>query len=139
MIRFVVINFAFRGALCTDGGALVAEALRHEFPRQIYVANAAPFNQPAPYGLEPYRYLFWSARSQGWLEDFAPRNALVAEFLQTQVEDIRQVEIRGANLLDQVLRFRDFWNWVGYQYFFTIQSPHTPDFPSAIWARKKFV
>ena len=136
--RFVVINFAFRGALCTDGGALVAEALRHEFPRQIYVANAAPFNQPAPYGLEPYRYLFWSARSQGWLEDFAPRNALVAEFLLTPVEDIRQVEIRGANLLDQVLRFRDFWNWVGYQYFFTIQSPHTPDFPSAIWARKKF-
>ena len=136
--RFVVINFAFRGALCTDGGAVVAEVLRYEYPQQIYVANAAPFNLPAPYGLEPYRYLFWSAHNWGLLEDFAPRNELVAEFLQTSVKDARQVEIRGADLLDQVLRFRDFWNWVGYQYFFTIQSPHTPDFPSAIWARKKF-
>ena len=136
--RFVVINFAFRGALCTDGGALVAEVLRKEYPRQIYVANASPFVQPAPYGLEPYRYLFWEARSRGLLEEFAPRNALVDRFERDAVVRRAWFETQGAWLLDRVLRYRDLWNWVGYEYFFTIQNPVTPDLPQATWARKKF-
>ena len=136
--RYCVINFAFRGALCTDGGAVVAEVLRHEFPRQIYVANSSPFSPPAPQGIEPYRYLFWEARSLGLLEDFGPRNALVTAFEHHDLTPAQRFEISGSGLLDRVLRYRDFWNWIGYRYFFTIQNPHTPDLPQAVWARDKF-
>ncbi|MEI6108415.1 MAG: hypothetical protein WCR49_15590 [Opitutae bacterium] len=117
---------------------MVAEALRHEYPRQIYIANTSPFGPPAPYGIEPYRYLFWEARSRGRLEDFLPRNSLVAAFERHDLSWAQQFELRGAGWLDAVLRYRDLWNWVGYQYFFTIQNPHTPDLPQALWARKKF-
>src|SRR5271157_686214 len=40
--RYCVVNFAFRGGSPTDGGAVVAEALREEFPRQILIVNEAP-------------------------------------------------------------------------------------------------
>jgi hypothetical protein len=136
--RFVVINLAFRGALCTDGGALVAEALRREYPRQIYVANSSPFVPPYPYGIEPYRYLFWQARSFGLLEDYAPRNELVEDFERLNFGLADRFELAGAGWLDRVLRYRDLWNWIGYNYYFTIKNPHTPDLPQATWARRKF-
>jgi hypothetical protein len=136
--RFVVINFAFRGALCTDGGAVVAEALRKEYPRQVYVANAAPFTPPAPYGIEPYRYLFWEARSRGLLEDYAPRAEMVEEYVRKEFKWGRRFDLWGLGWLDRVLRFRDLWNLVGYECLFTIPNPITPHLPQAIWARERF-
>jgi len=136
--RFVVINFAFRGALCTDGGAVVAEALRREFPRQVYVANAVPFGPPAPYGILPYRYLFWEARSRGLLESFAPRDELVEDFEHREFSWGTRFEHWGKEWLDRAIRFRDLWNWVGYRYLFTIENPVTPHLPQAVWARKRF-
>jgi lysophospholipase L1-like esterase len=135
---FVVVNFAFRGALCTDGGAVVAEALRKEYPRQVYVANAAPFTPPAPYGIEPYRYLFWEARSRGLLESYPPRDEMVEEFERTGFTWGNRFDLWGKDWLDRVLRFRDLWNLVGYEYLFTIANPITPHLPQAVWARKRF-
>ncbi|MBI5426085.1 MAG: hypothetical protein HZA32_18585 [Opitutae bacterium] len=136
--RYCVINFALRGALCTDGGAYVAESLRHEFPRQIYVANTSPFAVPEPYGIEPYRYLFWQTRARGLLEDFAPREARLKGFMAHDLSLGDRFDLTGRYWLDRAFRYNDLWNWVGYRYFFTIQNPHTPDRPQATWARKKF-
>lgn len=135
---YCVINFALRGALCTDGGAYVAESLRNEFPRQIYVANTSPFAVPAAYGIEPYRYLFWEMRARGLLEDFAPRKEVVDQFVAANFPIGERFELFGRFGLDRVLRYHDLWNWVGYQHFFTIQNPHTPSQPQATWARRKF-
>ena len=136
--RFVVVNFAFRGALCTDGGAVVAEALRKEYPRQIYVANSVPFMAPLPFGLEPYRYLFWEARGRGALEAFAPRDNMVEHYEHDYFNRGMYFERWGRESLDRVLRFRDLWNWVGYEYLFTIKNPVTPHLPQATWARRRF-
>lgn len=136
--RYAVLNFAFRGALCTDGGAFVAESLRAEYPRQIYVANTSPFVPPHPIGQDPYRYLFWEARTRGLLEDFGPRDEQVAAFLRVHVPWGTQVETLGLNWLDRALRFRDLWTWVGYDKFFTIQNAHTPTRPQATWPRRLF-
>jgi hypothetical protein len=136
--RFVVLNFAFRGALCTDGGAVVAEALRGEYPRQVYVANALPFGQPLAYGADPYRYLFWEALRSGRLEDFAPRGERVAWVEAHQYTWAELFELWGRDEMDRALRFRDLWNWVGYERYFTIPSPVTPTLPEATWARRRF-
>lgn len=136
--KYVVLNFAFRGALCTDGGALVAESLRSEFPRQIYVANTSPFAPPEPHGIEPYRYLFWEARTRGLLENFAPREERLERFVAHDLPLGERLELASRFWLDRALRYRDLWNWVGYRYFFTIQNPHTPARPQATWAREKF-
>ena len=47
-------------------------------------------------------------------------------------------ELWSRDWLDRALRFRDLWNWVGYEYLFTIPTPITPHLPQAIWARKRF-
>jgi lysophospholipase L1-like esterase len=134
---YFVVNFAFRGALCTDGGAVVAEALRKEFPRQIYVANTSPFGAVAPYGTEPYRYLFWEALARGELEAFPPRDADVSHFRRRYMSWGERFDVGSRESLDRVLRFRDLWNWVGFTRLFTIPSMMTPHLPEAIWPRMK--
>lgn len=136
--QYCVINFALRGALVTDGGAYVAESLRQEFPRQIYVANTSPFTPPEPYGMEPYRYLFWQTRARGLLEDFTPREARLKSFMANDLTLGDRFDLTGRYWIDRALRYNDLWNWVGYRYFFTIQNPHTPSQPQATWAREKF-
>jgi hypothetical protein len=136
--RFAVINLAFRGAFCTDGAAVVAEVLRKEFPRQIYVANSGPFAMPVPEGSETYRYLIWEARSRGLLESFAPRDEIVNEYRRQEFTWGQRFDLWALDSLDRALRFRDLWNWVGYKYIFTIQNPYTPHFPAAIWPRDRF-
>ncbi|HEY4989728.1 MAG TPA: hypothetical protein VII09_07975, partial [Opitutaceae bacterium] len=135
---FAVVNLAFRGALCTDGGAIVGEVLRKEFPRQVYVANMAPFTEPAPYGVEPYRYLFWEARSRGLEEAFAPREELVHDYVGKTYGWGERFNLWALDWLDRALRFRDLWNWVGYEYLFTIPNPIVPHMPGAILPRKDF-
>jgi hypothetical protein len=136
--QYCVVNFAMRGAICTDGGAVVAETLRDEFPRQIYVANTSPFSTPAPYGVEPYRYLFREALSRGLLEGYEPRQKLWDDYRQHEMSAGERMEQWSSSVLDRAFRFRDLWNWVGYNWFFTIQNPHTPDRPQAYWPRKRF-
>jgi hypothetical protein len=135
--RYCVANLAFAGSLCTDGGAPVAEALRTEFPRQIYVANSSPFSTPVPYGIEPYRYLIWEARSLDLLEHYRPREAYVDNFMNRAFAQ-KVAEMKESGWLDRALRFRDFWNWIGYEYLFTVPNPITPDWPRSVWARKRF-
>jgi lysophospholipase L1-like esterase len=135
---YAVVNLAFRGAYCTDGGAIVAEVLRKEFPRQIYVANTGPFVQPEPIGSQPYRYLIWEARSRGLLEEFPAREKLLAESRRMEYTRSEWVDLLAGTYLDRVLRFRDLWNWIGYKFIFTIQNPITPNMPQAIWARERF-
>ncbi len=134
---FKVVNFAFRGALCTDGGAVVAEALRKEYPHLIYVANTSPFGSIAPFGTEPYRYLFWEARARGELEDFPPRSEALSTFSRQQLTIGERFEISARANLDRLFRFRDLWNYIGYTTLFTIPNPATPHLPEAIWARKR--
>jgi lysophospholipase L1-like esterase len=135
---YAVVNLAFRGAFCTDGCAIVAEVLRKEFPRQVYVTNTGPFVRPEPIGSQPYRYLLWEARSRGLLETFAKRDKIIADSRKIEYNFGQWVDICAGTYLDNFLRFRDLWNWVGYKYFFTIQNPITPDLPRAVWARDRF-
>jgi len=136
--QYVVVNLAFRGAFCTDGAAVVAEVLRKEYPRQIYVANAGPFASPEPVGSQPYRYLIWEARSRGLLESFAPRDEVIGDFRSDNYSWGQLFDLWSLETLDRALRFRDLWNWVDYRYFFTIQNPYTPHLPEAVWPREDF-
>ena len=136
--EYAVVNLAFRGAACTDGGALVAESLRREFPRQLYVANTAPLTAPDPIGVETYRYLLWQARTFGLLEEFPPRERRLREFISAEYSLATRFANFGAEWLDRVLRYRDLWNWVSFRHVFTVQSPYTTKLPEAVWPRGQF-
>lgn len=136
--RFAVVNLAFRGSSPTDGGALAAESLRDEFPRQIYLANVPPFRAASAGGSVDYLYLTLDARRKGWLLDFPARDAVLADYLSRPdlYPNAREWNL-GAHL-DAVLRFHDFWNWWSATRGFTFPTSYTPDLGRAFRPRNSF-
>jgi hypothetical protein len=137
--RYCVINFAFRGGSPTDGGAVVAEAMRREYPRQILIANEAPVSGVESFGRESYRFLFWQAYFEGRLIDFPEREARIRElvrFFPGQRASFE--EARAGVWLDEAFHYRALWNWISYQHFGTIPWFRAPYFPLYLTPRRKF-
>jgi hypothetical protein len=137
--RYCVLNFAFRGASAPDGGALVAEVLRDEFPRQIYVANVGSMQGIDPVGSDPYRFMFWEAYYKDLLMDYAPRTRSVGQHYQENARDHRaRLEIVGRVWLDRAFHFRDVWNYVTMEWICTVPTSYQPALPQAAWPRGRF-
>jgi hypothetical protein len=136
--HYSVINFALRGAAPADGGAVVAEVLRNEFPRQIYLANEKPATSFNALGNKTYRFLFWQAYFSGRLLDDADRNGQVRRELLALHGWTETPGIVGAELLDRGLRFHDFWNRMAMETLNTVPSLYAPAPPALFSPRKLF-
>lgn len=120
--RYCVVNLAFRGGSPTDGGAVVAEVLRAEYPRQIYIADEAPFNGVESFAHEPYRYIFWQAYFRGWLLDSPGREVEIGKF-KWNAEQHRHFNEEAVSVwLDRAFNYEDFWNRVTFERFCTVPS-----------------
>jgi hypothetical protein len=128
--KYCVVNFAYRGAAPSEGGAVVAEALRKEFPRQILIANDGVLTAVAFAGHGPYRYLFWQAYFAGKLESYPARERRVAEYRDLGPKERNElVEARISAWFDRVLHFNDLWNCVTLRYLGTTPSYKEQYFP----------
>jgi len=136
--RYCVINFALRGATPTDGGAVVAEVLRREYPRQIYIANEKAATGLFPLGGQTYRSIFWEAYFKGRLLSDRHRNEWVRNELTDRQNWAMTPEIVGSAWLDDVLRFHDFWNRLSFEKFNTVPSLFAPAPPALFSPRKLF-
>ena len=142
--KYCVLNFAFRGASPADCGAVVAEVLRKEFPRQIYVANETPLVAIDPIGSDTYRFMFWQAYFAGRMEPNAWRRGRVNTFLYSIAEGTRPalrpdtVDIVGSNTLDSVVNFRNLWNRIGYTTVFTVPSLFAEAIPELLAPRMSY-
>jgi hypothetical protein len=118
--RYTVVNLAIPGSTVTDGGAVIAEILRREYPDQIYLANVFISGGPVPGGSPSFRYLYWDARYKGLLSDDAVRDAGIArESAQPGIrEGLQELKLRMR--LDQFLYFGDAWNYLAYRKFGTV-------------------
>jgi hypothetical protein len=143
--RFSVVNLAFDASGITDGAAVAAEALRQEFPHQIYIANAAPTQYPAPDGSGVYRFTFWEARAKGLLVDDPVRNAAIAESNKNLAvrnppasvgAGVQELKFRAS--LDRLFYFWDFWNTVAYERFNTVWGSYSPGLTSFLRPRKSY-
>jgi hypothetical protein len=137
--RYCVINFAMLGASPTDGGAVVAEVLRHEFPRQILIVNEAPVTAVESFGREPYRYIFWQGYYEGRMIQSPNRDAQIREFLRgNNAERSRVLESRISIGFDEALHFRDLWNWTEYKWFGTMPFRQAEYFPLYLKPRRGY-
>jgi hypothetical protein len=136
--RYCVVNFAFRGSSPTDGGAVIAEVLRQEFPRQIYIANEKPFTAIDPRGSETYRFLFWQAYFSGQLLSDPARNRWVREGWLNLGTLTDLPAIAGSAWLDRWLRFHVFWNRVAFEKVNTVPSLYAPAPPAMLSPRRYF-
>lgn len=136
--RFAVVNLAFRGASPTDGGALVAESLRTEFPRQIYLANVAPLQGSDAIGIESYRFIFFDAYYKNLLLPWTPRDEDLRAYLADPGPHTARFERNLGARADAWLHFRDFWNAWSSAKFFTFGTPYQPDPKLAFQPRNRF-
>jgi hypothetical protein len=140
---YFVVNFAFDSSGITDGAAVVAEALRDEYPRQIYIANAAPAQAPAPDGSGVYRFIFWEAWYKGLLIDDPVRNAAIVQSNKIPTIENPAIgaglrELRAREWLDRFFYFQDFWNLITYKYFNTVWGFYMPGPTQFLRARKTY-
>lgn len=135
--RYAVVNLAFRGGGLTDGGAIAAEALRREFPRQILLANALPFTGASPAGSRDYRFMMYDAYWKGWLVDFPARDVMLRTHTDAAGYYAPALDESIAACLDARLRFREFWNWWSCTRFFTFPTTLTPEAAVAFRARDR--
>jgi hypothetical protein len=136
---YAVVNLAMRGALPNDAGALVAETLRKEFPRQIYIANQSAFPSAGPIGSETYRFVLYDAYFKGYLLPWKPRTgALSALSRSLDYHKYTQADLEIGGVLDSWFYFHNLWNWWSFTHHFTFATPMMPHDPEAHWPRDKF-
>jgi hypothetical protein len=136
--RYCVLNFAFRGAAPTDGGAVVAEALRREYPHQIYIANVAPLDWIDMIGHEPYEYLFWQAYFSGQLIRTPERDRAMAEYWGQKGQTRHFLEEAVSEWFDCALHYRDLWNRECFENFCTVPSNLGGCVPALLKPRRLF-
>jgi hypothetical protein len=127
--RYFVVNFAFRGAASTNCGAVVAEALRKEFPKQILIANLPPTQMGYPTGSEVYRYNNWEAYYKGLLIDDPVRDAEIKaadEIPEYRNREFAVPELRLREWLDSLFYFQDLWNWFTFTQVNTVWGAYFP-------------
>jgi hypothetical protein len=121
-----VINFAFNGSPSTNGAAVVAEALRKEYPRQIYIANLPPTQMGYPTGSPVYRFTNWEAYYKGLLIDDPVRNAEI-KYSHTIAEYYNGVpELKIQEWLDSLFYFQDLWNYIAFEKINTVWGLYFP-------------
>jgi hypothetical protein len=128
--KYCVINLAFRGAPPTNGGGVVAEALRKEFPRQIYIANLPPTQVGYPDGSPVYRYTNYDAYYKGLLiKDDPARNAgIKASNADKQYVNMEFAlpELKLREWLDSLFYFQDMWNYFTFTKMNTVWGFYLP-------------
>ena len=124
--NYSVVNLALPGAAPVDGGAVIAEMLRTEFPKQIYLANTWPCDGSGSSGNPAYRYIFWNAYYDNFLIDDPLRNASVARLLAQHNPHESFVERRSTWALDGLFHFQDGWNYLAYKKFGTVWGHYAP-------------
>jgi len=136
--RYSVVNLALRGSLPSDGGAVIAEILRKEYPRQIYIANPS-LNQPLiPDGSNVYRFIFWDAWYKGLLMPDPTRMAAIAASHEIAAYHEGIGELQARMWLDHIFYFQDFWNRFTLLHLNTVWGSYTPGLGSFLQARAKY-
>jgi hypothetical protein len=129
-----VFNFAYDGSPPSNGGAVVAEALRQEFPRQIYLANDTPTHGGSyPTGSPVYRFNNWEAYYRGMLIDDPVRNVeikLSDDIPEYYNREFAVPELKIREWLDSLFFFQDLWNYVTFTQVNTVWGLYLPSFLS---------
>jgi hypothetical protein len=122
---FQVLNLAFRGAAPMEMAAIVAEVLSKKYPRLLYIAREdAPMWMGSPDGFW-FSYLFWQTAAAGKLVRFTPRSEELEKEFSVSDANLREAKKEAwlRAYFDHWTHASDLWNYVGYNYIFTIFNP----------------
>ena len=126
--RYVVRNFAMRGANFAEGGAAVAEVLLARGYRVVYLANTAIASSASPFD-GAHTYLFWDAYFKGRLTPDPVRDATIADGLALYGRTPANRDLLVGQRLNAKLFFNDLWTAFAYRRVSTSYAAlHAPAF-----------
>lgn len=119
--KFKVLNFATAGAGMTSFGGVIFRILQEKYPKIIFVSTTAhPFQEQMIDGGDLYGYLFWDAYYKGYLKPDPAEKEIINKIRKMQLSTAKGIEKQLFSLLNSVFYYRNLWNWVGYNHFFTV-------------------
>jgi hypothetical protein len=131
--KYSVLNLGLRSCGTYEGGYFVAEALLKKSKKVIFVTGSPPAGTISPLGFPIYAHLYWDAKYHHLLYDFPERDQAIAESEKALPDDQwtpdKLNELKLSRMFNTILNFSDFWNTIGYRYFYTIYSPATSSAP----------
>ena len=130
--EFAVVNVSFRSAKFTSIGLPLTEILSQEYPRLLLVTESRPGYAPEWMQYDsrssyfyPYNYLLFQAWLSGRLLPNPKRDGELLEALHSSDEftrlHAREDLIRAV--LERATHASDLWNFLSYDFFFTLFSP----------------
>ena len=123
--RFAVVNLAIDRANFTSFGLVAFRSLQKEFPRSIFVGHTGPYDPGSFQGDNEFRYLFWQAYYQDLISLDEREKALAAGIQKRDLTSGSEIGVHIGAVLDAAFYFRDLWQFIGYNYAFTLWSATT--------------
>jgi hypothetical protein len=120
--NYVVINLASKGGSIMGPGLIFAMLLKEIHYRVIYIADKDITLHGNPMGNSPTLYFHWDAKFNNMLKPWKPR-----EEQEKNDVSLKTLNLPLGQLLNQPLAFNEFWNTVGFHYFYTTFSILTPN------------
>jgi hypothetical protein len=135
--KFKVLNYGFNGAQFSAFGAVAFRILSEKFPKIIFASTCTFAGEEKEIdGGELYGYLFWDAYYKHLFHPDKNEKTEIAQLRKRQIVTYKGIELHVMSYLDSLFYFRNLWNAVAYQYFFTIYNKNT--YPRIFKARKYF-
>src|SRR5215204_5827753 len=123
--QYGVVNLALPSGSPQEHGAVALQYLLMHGYKAVYLSDIGS-NFGKPDGLF-YPYVYWDAYYKGYLYP-NPDAMPVIELMSTNPIVSRAIapeldELKARSVIDSVLYYTDFWNFVGYKLFFTVWNP----------------
>lgn len=118
---YKVLNYGMNAATMNSFGGVAFLMLNQEYKKIIFVTHSQLLNLEGPIdGFEAYRYLFWDAYYKNLLNLNKEEHQKISLLRSNEIKTMKGLELHIMSLLDSYFYFRNLWNWVGYNYFFTV-------------------
>ena len=126
--NYKVLNLAVNGGRPAGQGLYAAETLLKEGRKVIFISDIAMANTfLVPDNGRVYRSFFFDALARGYIDANDLRLNRVKSLIEAEGDPSAWDEHRIKSYTNNALNFDDFWNLIGYKYFFTIWTPLLSD------------
>lgn len=138
--KYRVVNLAMTCTAPNEIGMLTAETLLKDYPRLIYVGDCS-LSSTVEFSVDgsQHQYFFWDNYSRNLIPDWAPRTRAIESLQATRGNLEPFTDMVIGQKLNSIFNFNEFWNAIGYRYFFTVYETRYLDKNPFYQARKFFI
>jgi hypothetical protein len=134
--QYKVLNFAFNGADVPSFGGVAYRILREHYPKIIFLTSCSFIEKSDLDGSDLYDFIFWDAYYKKLFHPSRSDKLKISKLRRRELHSSRGMEMHLMSYFDSLFYFKSLWNWIGYNYFFTVWNRNAQ--PNYFRAKKYF-